>query len=103
MSASRERVTEFWVGDTWKALECLLQYRPDLSIRVVPCYPSGLVLIRDLDAGSTVLNEQFAEIERKYMKADYPVAPGGWPEHYPVIENSIDSVRRFIRSTKPQA
>ena len=89
VSAHRERETQFWVGDTWKALECLLDRRPDLSIKVLPCYPSGLVLIRNLDPKSTVLREVLPALERQYLAAPYPYEPGSWPRHYPILENSL--------------
>ena len=47
IAATRERQTAFWVGDTWKALECLLHERPDLHISIVPCHPSGLVVVQN--------------------------------------------------------
>lgn len=98
-SARRERSTKFWVGDSWKALECLLEERKDLSVHVIPCHPSGLVLIRNLDPGSASLRERLPELERRYLDAPYPYTAGRWPEHYPMVENSLEAIGALL----PQA
>jgi predicted O-methyltransferase YrrM len=92
ISAERERKTQFWVGDTWKALECLLEVRPDLTIQLIPCYPSGLVLIQHLDPQSRVLAEQLPTLQEKYMTAAYPHVFGAWPAHYRLLDNSFVAI-----------
>ncbi len=51
--AERERSTKFWVGDVWKALWMLLEFRKDLAIFVIPTPPSGLAIIRGLNPRNT--------------------------------------------------
>ncbi|HET9958973.1 MAG TPA: class I SAM-dependent methyltransferase [Polyangiaceae bacterium] len=51
-TATRERRTRFWVGDTWKIVPILRRFRPDLQITTLPCPPSGLVIVRALRPGS---------------------------------------------------
>jgi hypothetical protein len=95
-AAARERVSTFWVGDVWKALECLLDYRSDLSIHVVPTAPSGLVVVRRLDPASTRLHEKADEIVERYRGSPYPHEPGAWPERYNVVENSEAGLARAL-------
>lgn len=87
-AARRERVSSFWVGDTWKVLDALLDGRPDLEISVVPTPPSGLVVIRRLDPTSTVLASRMPEIVARFRDAEYPHEPGRWPSRYRIVENT---------------
>lgn len=92
VAARRERASTFWVGDTWKALECLLDYRPDLRIRVIPTGPSGLVVVRHLDPSSTVLVDRMDEIRARYRDRVYPHEPGAWPARYPMVSNDDEGL-----------
>jgi|GEM_PF-1634191 len=47
-TATPERHTIFWVGDTWKAVPALRALQPDLEVATVACFPSGLTVIRGL-------------------------------------------------------
>lgn len=99
IAASRERQTTFWVGDTWKALECLLHERPDLSISIVPCHPSGLVLVRNLDPTSSVLSSRLDELSARYLPLTYPYEPGVLPGHYPIVSNTDAQIARVLGVT----
>jgi tetratricopeptide (TPR) repeat protein len=92
VAAQRERASTFWVGDTWKALECLLEYRPDLRIRVVPTAPSGLVVVRDLDPNSTVLVANMNDILKRYRDVAYRHEPSTWSARYPMVGNDIQGL-----------
>jgi len=61
LTSSRTRRTRFWTGDVWRILPVLAKFRPDLSITVVECPPSGLAIVRRLDPASTVLTERRQE------------------------------------------
>jgi GT2 family glycosyltransferase/glycosyltransferase involved in cell wall biosynthesis len=67
ITALRNRITQLWVGDTWKIVPILLKYRPDLRISTIPTYPSGLAVISNLDPQSTILDEQYRAIVDEYM------------------------------------
>ncbi|HTV21265.1 MAG TPA: class I SAM-dependent methyltransferase, partial [Polyangiaceae bacterium] len=96
IAASRERRTTFWVGDTWKALECLLHERPDLAISIVPCHPSGLVVVQNLDPTSTVLSSRLDALTARYQPLAYPYEPGVLPGHYPIVPNTEAHVARWV-------
>ena len=100
----RERRSRFWVGDCWKAVECLLALREDLELTTLPCHPSGLVLIRNLDPSSNVLSDALPELEREYRSKPYPHAAGSWPAAYRLVENSEAGLARALGispSTRP--
>ena len=64
-----ERTDEFkmmWTGDVWKLIPILRQYRPDLTLLLVDCPPTGLVCITGLDPSSRVLRQSYSEIVRTY-------------------------------------
>lgn len=67
LTALRDRVTQFWVGDTWKLVPLLIAERPDLRIFTIPTYPSGLVVITNLDPESRVLSERCDQLIGDYM------------------------------------
>lgn len=73
--ASRDRQTGFWCGDGWKIVPCLLSYRPDLRIAVVPTKPSGLGIISNLDPTSTVLADGLDQICREYEPRELDYDP----------------------------
>jgi tetratricopeptide (TPR) repeat protein len=97
VAARRDRASSFWVGDVWKVLEALLDHRPDLRITVVPTAPSGLVVVRGLDPGSTVLSAAMGAIVQSYRDREYPHAPGEWPERYCLVDNDDAGLARALR------
>lgn len=98
VAAARQRRTRFWVGDLHRALDCLLNERPDLRISIVPCYPSGLVVVQRLNPKSTAFAGALEPLCRKYMSRPYPGSAERWPAHYPLTSNSDPELARFISS-----
>jgi hypothetical protein len=103
IAASRERRTTFWVGDTWKALECLLHERPDLRISIVPCHPSGLVVVQNLDPASSVLSSRLEALSARYLPLAYPYEPGELPPHYPIVPNAEAQLARLLGASGAEA
>jgi hypothetical protein len=96
VAARRERASMFWVGDVWKVLDALLEYRPDLLIRVIPTPPSGLVVVRRLDPNSRVLRDNLDAIVTRYRETEYSMTPGRWPERYGLVSNDGEGVLRAV-------
>lgn len=95
-TATRERATRFWVGDTWKTIQALARHRPALRVRTILTPPSGLVVVRRLapEARPTP-----AEVERMlgdFMARDYAHAPGDWPEALHVVPNTPAGLREAL-------
>ena len=68
--ASRDRKTRAWTGDVWKLLAILKKYRKDLEITTLDVYPTGLMVIQNLDKNSTVLIDKYDILVQKYMNKD---------------------------------
>lgn len=56
----------WWTGDVWKLLPILREFRGDLDVTILDCPPTGLVIIRNLDADSEVLTNAYEEIVSQY-------------------------------------
>ena len=57
----------WWTGDVWRTALLLKRFRPDLSITAIDAHPTGLLLVTNLDPGSTTLAENYAEYVRTMM------------------------------------
>ena len=51
-----------WTGDVWKLLPILRAFRPELSLLVADCPPTGLVLVAGLDRTNTALADSYDAI-----------------------------------------
>jgi hypothetical protein len=51
-----------WTGDVWKLIPILQQYRPDLTMTVLGCKPSGLVIINGLNPDDDTLTRNYDKI-----------------------------------------
>ncbi len=94
--ASRERATRFWAGDVWKAVPILERLRPDLTLTYVPCFPTGLLLVTDLDPSSTVLEARFETAVSDLQGAVFEGPADRVVGHLPACANAEDAVRRFV-------
>lgn len=52
----------WWTGDVWKVVLILKKYRPDLFIYAVDASPTGLILVTNLDAKSSNLEDNYFKI-----------------------------------------
>jgi hypothetical protein len=99
------RVDEFtriwWTGDVWKLLPILRDFRPDLDVAVLDCPPTGLVIVRGLDANSTALPDAFDEVVAKYRDIDLEkFRIVRFREEFPTTDSrgvfQPDALRRFF-------
>ncbi len=63
-TGSWPRTTSFWSGDSWRILPYLMELRPDLRIHVIPCWPTGLVVVTGLDASRGVSAADVRQLDR---------------------------------------
>jgi hypothetical protein len=97
LTASRERRTKFWVGDVWKVVPILRQYRPELRVKIVATAPSGLCVVRGLDAGSRVLRDRLEEIVQHYRELAYPAAALQAPDGFELVPANEPGLREALR------
>jgi hypothetical protein len=97
LSAERERNMAYWVGDVWRVIPCLRQYRPDLQLAVIPAMPSGLALVTGLDSASRVLADNYDEIVDWARKLSY----GDMENDRQGVLNTVENDWRVIQEMLP--
>jgi hypothetical protein len=60
------RIKKGWTGDVWKLIPILKEYRPDLTVTVFDCAPTGLVVVSGLDPANRVLQSEYDSIVARY-------------------------------------
>jgi methyltransferase family protein len=95
-TASRERTTDFYSGDVWKATLALRRRRPDLDMVIVPTAPTGLCLVRGLDPSNRELEQQLAEITAEYMDLNFDYYLAHRDEMPDQIPNDREAVKAWL-------
>jgi hypothetical protein len=98
-SATPRQETFLWAGDVWKLLVCLGEVRPDLDITVVDVPPTGLAIIRSLDASSNVLFDHQEDLINRYRELDFSIFEKARASSINLIPNEWDAVRPLLPAT----
>jgi Methyltransferase domain len=96
-TSSRERTTDFYAGDVWKATLVLRRLRPELEMITVPTAPTGLCLVRGLGGGNGRLASELVEIEETYTDLGFDYYLAHRDEMPELIPNDPDAVREWLR------
>jgi hypothetical protein len=83
LEAARDRKTNDWTGDVFKAVEILRRRRPDLVVLLVNTAPTGAAVVVGVDPASKILEHAYEE-ELKYLLRLDPQTP---PQEY--LDRSI--------------
>jgi len=97
LSASRERRSSFWVGDVWKVVDILREYRPELQVKIVATAPSGLCVVRGLRPGSRALWDKLDEIVERYLGLPYPASAAEAPAGFQLVPASEAGLREALQ------
>jgi hypothetical protein len=57
-----------WTGDVWKVWFILNEVRPDLDMRLVDTFPTGTLMVWNLDPDSVLLVQEYAEILKQWQE-----------------------------------
>jgi predicted O-methyltransferase YrrM len=98
VTASRERTTEFYSGDVWKAPLALRRRRPELEMVIVRTAPTGLCLVWGLDSTSQQLERELPEIDQSYRDLDFDHYLAHRHEMPQVIPNEVKAVGDWLRA-----
>ncbi len=96
-TATRRRTTGFWTGDVWKITPILRQLRPDLSVFLIPTYPTGLLVVTGLDPRSRVLEENLGAVIAEWTPREWSDGPSDPP--LPLVPNDWNAVRARLAPT----
>jgi predicted O-linked N-acetylglucosamine transferase (SPINDLY family) len=97
ITATRDRQSLFWLGDTWKAIPILKAARPDLRIVTIPAFPSGLTLISGLDPEARGFISQLPALISQWADAGLDEFASNLEQHLNMIANDWDEAKRALR------
>lgn len=97
ITASRERLTKFWVGDVWKVVCILRELRPELRVKIITTAPSGLCVVRGLNPESRVLAQALDDVIERYRHMPYPALPLEAPDGFELVPASEQGLREALR------
>ena len=99
-TATRERTTDFYSGDVWKAVLAVRRSRPELKMVMVPTAPTGLCLVRGLDPEASQFADALPEIVDTYQDLDFDYYTAHREEMPAQIDNRVKAVGDWLRGTR---
>lgn len=82
--------TRQWTGDVWKLMPILRQYRPDLTVQLMDCAPTGLLVVSGLDPANRALDAAYDRILAEMTPltlADYGLDQ--FAAHFPLVPAAV--------------
>jgi len=98
-TSARERTTDFYSGDVWKATLALRRSRPDLSMVIVRTPPTGLCLISRLTRENRELDQALPALADQYRNLGFDYYLKHRHEMPPEISNEEEAVRDWLTSS----
>jgi hypothetical protein len=102
-TSSRDRTTDFYAGDVWKATLVLRRRRPDLEMVIVRTAPTGLCLVKGLDSADRELEDALPAIESEYRDLGFDYYLRHRAEMPPIIPSNEDAVREWLTTSRSGA
>lgn len=99
LTAARERQTKFWSGDPWKIIPCLKQSRPDLNLFVINTPPTGLAVVTNLNASSTILHDNWHSILDEYVEMEFNVTEEQRESFFNLVKNDWQTILENLYRT----
>ncbi|MBF0193896.1 MAG: class I SAM-dependent methyltransferase [Magnetococcales bacterium] len=96
ITSARNRISGWWTGDVWKVLPCLMKYRPDLAIIIIPAPPSGLGIITRLDAKSKVLEEGYTKFVEEFQGLTFAEFEDIRDSSFNLVANNWEAIEKQI-------
>jgi hypothetical protein len=96
VTASRERTTDFYCGDVWKATLAIRRLRPELEMAIVPTAPTGLCLVRGLDSASRLLEQELSDVVATYRELEFGYYLAHRQEMPEQISNAENAVKDWL-------
>lgn len=95
-TAARERTTDFYSGDVWKATLAIRRCRPELNMAIVPTAPTGLCLVRGLNPDDRGFEQELASIVESYRELDFDYYLANEHEMPGKIPNEDSAIRAWL-------
>jgi predicted O-methyltransferase YrrM len=86
------RRTTFYSGDGWKLLAVLRDIRPELRVRTIPTFPTGLTLIDKLQPLSGTLRRRYDALVARYAKLTWNDYLNEHEAKLTLVPNHFDAV-----------
>jgi Methyltransferase domain len=103
LTANRERTTDFFSGDVWKAVLALRRRRQDLGMVTVPAAPTGLCLVRALDRSNRRFERELPELIAAYRDLDFDYYLSHQEEMPAQVPNDEHAVREWLMRDRRSA
>lgn len=93
VQARRERQSQVWTGDVWRAVALLASVRPDLHLTWLNTEPTGLLLISALNPHDRRLWDDYNSLARSLADRQGDVPPIEILERRRAVEPTIEAIK----------